>query len=94
MTACSYCGEHLGSAPYCCAGSCGTFSETRRRGRAWPDAVIGLLAASSPPILSGLCRASIGAADDPSAGSGLRLQQIFEQRQRHGLAQLAQPRWF
>ena len=94
-----YCGEHLGSAPHIVVlGSCkvGNFvvSTPVLRGlRArFPDAVIGFIGSEltadferALPSLDWRC-----SWDDPSAGSGLRLQQILaEQRRCHGPVQLA-----
>ena len=94
-----YSGEHLGSAPHIVVlGSCkvGNFvvSTPVLRGlRArFPDAVIGFIGSEltadferALPSLDWRC-----SWDDPSAGSGLRLQQILaEQRRCHGPVQLA-----
>ena len=94
-----YSGEHLGSAPHIVVlGSCkvGNFvvSTPALRGlRArFPDAAIGFIGSEvtadferALPLLDWRC-----SWDDPSAGSGLRLQQtLTEQRQRHGAVQLA-----
>ena len=94
-----YGGEHLGSAPHIVVlGSCkvGNFvvSTPVLRGlRArFPDAVIGFIGSEltadferALPSLDWRC-----SWDDPSAGSGLRLQQILaEQRRCHGPVQLA-----
>ena len=94
-----YSGEHLGLAPHIVVlGSCkvGNFvvSTPVLRGlRArFPDAVIGFIGSEVTadferelPCLDWRC-----SWDDPSAGSGLRLQSnLAEKRQRHGPVQLA-----
>ena len=94
-----YSGEHLGSAPHIVVlGSCkvGNFvvSTPVLRGlrSRFPDAAIGFVGSEltvdferALPGLDWRC-----SRDDPSAGSGLRLQQTFaEQRQRYGPVQLA-----
>ena len=93
-----YSGEHLGSAPHIVVlGSCkvGNFGEhpgvAGLRAR-FPDTVIGFIGSEvtadferALPFLDWRC-----SWDEPSAGSGLRLQQtLAEQRQRHGPVQLA-----